>query len=312
MSTQPKDPYQVLGVAKSADTQTLRGAYRKLAREFHPDVNPGDRAAEERFKEVTSAYGILSDAKKRALYDEFGAVGLREGFNAEQARAYGRAGGMGGQGFGGQGPQGFDLGDLFGDLFGGGGGGGRRPRRARGGDLQAVVEVSLVDALRGTEVTFDLQRQVGMAGAGGGQVTVRIPPGIATGDKLRVAGRGLPGTDGAGDLIIETKLTPHPFYTREGLDLTVELPVTLVEAFRGATVSVPTAAGSVKLKIPPKTPEGGRLRVRGKGVSRSGRTGDLFVIVRLQLPDGSDEAVETALKALEPTYVRDVRADFRL
>jgi DnaJ-class molecular chaperone len=324
------DPYIALGVSKGAADDVIRTAYRKLARKFHPDVNPNDKAAEERFKEVSSAYDVLSDPKKRALYDEFGSIGLREGFDAQRARAYARGGpGMGGGGrpggFGGQAGQGgpeFDLGDLFGDLFAGGGGRRRGPQRGR--DVVARVEISFRESLEGREISLQLgggssSKCQGCGGSGkiggprgnpcgvcqgsgqspgGGTVTVRIPKGADNGSKLRVAGRGEPGPGGAaaGDLIIETQVRPHPHFSREGLNLLLRLPISLEEAYNGASVGVPTPSGEVSLKVPPLSHPNTRLRLRDRGVQRGSQTGDLLVELDVRFPERSDEAVAAALK----------------
>ncbi|MEO1170873.1 MAG: DnaJ domain-containing protein, partial [Myxococcota bacterium] len=207
------DPYSVLGVSRGSSDDEIRTAYRKLARELHPDVNPGDKAAEERFKEVSAAYDILSDKEKRKLFDEFGHDGLKSGFDANQARQYQQwGGGFGGGGgfdpsagyrvdFGG-GRGGFDMGDLFGDFFGGGATAGR-PRK--GQDVVVRVKIELEQAVHGADI------QVAVTGRSA-PVRVRIPKGADTGSRLRVEGQGGPGAGGgpAGDLVIETEMREHP------------------------------------------------------------------------------------------------------
>ena len=315
-----KDLYALLGVSKSASADELRRAYRKLARTHHPDMNPDNKVAEERFKEISSAYDTLSNPEKRTLYDEFGAQGIREGFDAEKAREYqrwttGRQGGgggggggagnpfVGGQPFGGQGG-GFDLGDLFGDFFGGHGG--PRPRAGQGRDLLARVEIDFAQSLRGCEITLPM--------TGADPVTVRIPPGADNGSKLRVGGRGEPGTGGGapGDLVIETHVKPHPFFSRNGLDVILRLPVTLDEAYNGATLEIPTPSGSVNLRIPPRSQQGARLRLRGKGVQRGKKSGDLYVDVDVRLPDNDDASVAEAMRSVSHGYSKPVRQDVRL
>ncbi|HET6346006.1 MAG TPA: DnaJ C-terminal domain-containing protein, partial [Myxococcota bacterium] len=268
----------------------------------------------------------------------------------------------------------FDLGDVFGDFFGGtGGGGGRRQRAGRGADLAAVVEIDLGQALRGTEVQLEIPNQAtcgvcrgsGVESGGASQtctdcrgagtvqavqgpvslrtrcpscagtgkkgprcghchgsgrepgsdtVTIRIPPGADNGSKLRVSGRGAPGSGGAaaGDLVIETRVRPHPFFRREGLDLHLKLPVTLDEAYNGATVEVPTPTGAVNLRIPPRSQQGARLRLRGKGVKRSEQSGDLYVELDARLPDADDANVAEAVRVVSRAYVRPVRQEVRL
>lgn len=312
-----QDPYSVLGVERGATDEQIRTAYRKLARELHPDVNPNDSAAEERFKEVSSAYDILSDKKKRDLFDEFGHDGLKSGFDAGQARNYQQwAQGFGAQGFrgpgggfrvdmsgGGPNVEGFDLGDIFGDIFAGGAG---QARMRRGQDVLVKVQIDLDQALNGADV------QVAVSGRAT-PVRVRIPQGADTGSRLRVEGQGQPGAGGGppGDLVIETVLTPHPFFRRSGLDLNLSLPVTLAEAYRGASVEVPTPSGNVKLRIPPGSQNGTKLRLKGKGVSKGCRQGDLFVILELRLPETQDSRLIESLEAAERLYP-DLRRDIRL
>ncbi len=230
-----KDLYAVLGVPRTASDDEIRSAYRKLARKFHPDVNQGDKKAEERFKEISAANDILGDRDKRKLYDEFGEASLRSGFDAEQARnyqkwaggfgsgggAYARgAGGGGGNPFsgfqGGGGAQEFEFGDIFGDLFERGA---RKQRSQRGRDVTASVDIDLIQAIRGSEVHLRIPGR-------DEPVTVRIPPGADDGSKLRVPGQGSPGASGQppGDLLIETQVRPHPYFRRSGLDLSVTLP----------------------------------------------------------------------------------------
>jgi molecular chaperone DnaJ len=350
---QEKDLYAVLGVPRTVTTAELRKAYRKLARKHHPDVNPGNKAAEERFKEISSAYDVLSDESRRKLYDEFGEVGLREGFDAAKARQYqawqqGQGSGPGsGRRPAGGGPGGVfefdlgDLGDLFGDLSGftrgGRERGGRGGRSRRGQDVVAHVDVDLAQAISGTEVqievpTSELCPQCGGTGVlSGGRtpcgrchgegvvshtdsVTVRIPPGADTGSKLRVPGRGAMGPGGGprGDLLLETRVRPHPFFRREGLDLHLRLPVTVVEAYEGATVEVPTPTGPVKLRVPPRSQQGAQLRLRGKGVTRGHEQGDLYVTLDVRQPDRDDAKVAKAMAALGEAYLHPVRDGVRL
>lgn len=300
--------YKVLGVAKSADAETIRKAYRKLARKLHPDVNPGDKKAEDQFKRVSSAYEVLSDDKRRKAYDEFGDESLAGGFDADKAREYKKwqntrqqrttdFGGGGASGFGGDGgATEFDFSELFGRA--------RGPQRGR--DLAATVELDLATAIRGTEVQLDIPGQ--------GVTRVRIPPGADDGDTIRIPGKGSPGPRGGppGDLLIECVLLPHAFVRREGLDLTLDLPVTLDEAYNGATVEVPTFEGPVLLKIPPQSQNGARLRLRGKGVPRKNTRGDMYVVLAVRLPDRADESLSEALKASTRAYSAPVRKDLKL
>ena len=372
------DLYQVLGVARTATAPEIRKAYRKLARKHHPDVNPGKPEAAERFKDISTAYEVLGDEKRRKAYDEFGDASLRSGFDADKARAYqaqaeeaqraassGRgAGGDGG--YGGFGGFDFDLGDIL------GGGGGRRPGRARGGpvpghDVVASVTLDFVQALRGAELSVDAptgktcptcdgagtkggtcpqchgsgrvdaargpMRIVATcptcdgtgkepcptchgAGTVGGsrKVTVRIPPGSDDGSRLRVPGLGGPGVRGgpAGDLYIEIAVRPHPHFRRSGLDLRLTLPVTVAEAYSGATIAVPTPDGPVDLKVPARSQSGQKLRLRGKGVRRGDDVGNLIVELVVRLPDGDDPAFAEAAEAATAAYGEPVRGEVTL
>lgn len=300
------DLYATLGVSKTASEDEIRKAYRQLARQHHPDVNPGKPEAEDKFKAVAAAYDVLSHKEKRALYDEFGSEGLRGGFDPEQARSYrrwteGRDAGRRATGFDEDLP--FDLSDLFTQA---------RARQASfpvdGPDMLATVELDLASALRGTEVEL---RMPGSGGAGSEEQTVRvrIPAGADDGDELRVRGKGAPGSHGGapGDLVIRTVVRPHANFERHGLDLQLRLPITLGEAVRGGPVSVPTPTGVVQLKIPPRSQQGAKLRLKGKGVSRGKETGDLYVLLEVRLPESDDPALTTLLSEADRFYASNVR-----
>ncbi|HEX4514036.1 MAG TPA: J domain-containing protein [Polyangiaceae bacterium] len=293
-----EDLYAVLGVQKSADAESIKKAYRKLAKDLHPDKNPGNKEAEAKFKAVNHAYEVLSNADRRKLYDEFGEEGLREGFNAEQARAYKSWASQGGGGgrvrtqggtvniedlFGGQVSAEGGFGDVFGDLFGR-----QRGRRGPlpGQDVESEITVDFVSAVRGT--TLELRTEMSPT-----PVTVRIPPGAAEGSRVRIAGQGGQSPNGGprGDLILTIHVKPHPHFRREGDDLHLDLPLALHEAYFGAKVRVPTFDGSVTLKVPERTQGGTVMRVRGKGVTRKGHSpGDLYVHFQVRIPtdDGAD------------------------
>ncbi len=316
-----QDLYETLGVARGATEEEIRRSYRKLARKFHPDVNPNNKQAEERFKQISFAFDVLSDAAKRKLYDEFGHSGLSQGFDPEQARAYTRwsegarrspfSESFQGPGFEGT----FDaesLEDLLGGLFGRAGG---RPGRAgarRGADAEAEVEVDFLDAVRGGEVRVNVHKAEPGGATAERTLRIRIPPGTDDGSRIRLAGQGGPG-DPAGDLYLRLRVRPHPFFQREGADLSLELPVTLPELIRGASVEVPTPDGPVTMTIPPGSQNGRKLRLRGKGAARTGgRRGDLIVRLAARLPDVDGEKLEVVAREIEPLYgSENVRDDLK-
>jgi molecular chaperone DnaJ len=378
-----KDFYAELGVSSTASAEEIKRAYRKLARELHPDANPGDARAEARFKSVSEAYGVLSDADKRKQYDEarslFGG-GFRPG------------GGFGGPG----GPGGFDLGDLFGtaagrggdagglgDLLGGlfanrgaGNAGASRPRR--GTDVETEIRIDFTEAVRGANVPLRLSSPASCGSCGGsgaragtvpricpvcsgtglvtrsqgafafsepcrdcrgtgriiddpcaecgGQgvsnrhrtLTMRVPAGVADGQRIRLAGQGEPGMRGApaGDLYVLVHVTPHPVFGRSGEDLTLVVPVSFPELVMGTTLTVPTMDGptmdgTVSLKVPAGTANGRTLRVRGKGITgRHGRSGDLLVTLQVEIPATLDRTAKAALQTYaQATAGEDPRAD---
>ena len=298
------DLYSLLGVSKTASKQEIKKAYRKLASELHPDKNPGAKS-EQRFKEVTGAYEVLSDDKKRGLYDEFGEVSLRAGFDADSARAARSFGGFGGGGGGRGGAVHFDIGDLFGGGGGGGGigdmfgdlfnrRGGGQVRTRRGQDLTSTVKIGFVDAVKGTTLKLS-------PSDGGEPITVRIPAGAADGSRVRVRGKGgrAPAGGPAGDLLLTLQVEPHSHFTREGDDLYLDLPITIAEAYEGGAINVPTPAGDVKLTVPKRVQSGKKVRLRGKGVARKGQpTGDLYVRFLVVYPDGADSEVQEAIETL--------------
>lgn len=309
-----QDLYAVLGVPRGADAETIKKAFRAQALKHHPDRNPGNKKAEESFKAVNHAHEVLSDPKKRKLYDDFGEMGLREGFNADAYRQWQAAGAGGGPG----GAVGFedffagaagnpDMADLFGQFFQGGGGGrgspfgGGRRGPPRGRDLESEVTIDLPLAVRGGEVSLKVR---------GESIRVRIPAGAKAGTRLRIAGKGIPAPGGTpGDLVLDVKVEAHPWFWIEEDDLHVRLPVSLVEAWRGTKVTVPTPAGEVTLRVPPHTAHGAKLRLRGKGVPGTAKRepSDLMVHIEVAaLPETPE--TEEAMKVLEtvqPTAPRD-------
>ncbi|MGE5594906.1 MAG: DnaJ C-terminal domain-containing protein [Hyphomicrobiales bacterium] len=310
-----KDFYDALGVRRNASNKEIRSAYRKLARKYHPDVTPNDRAAEERFKEITAAYEVLSDPEKRRKYDKYGDrwqyADQIEEMQRQQRAGFGRAGGNGAGTFsfetGGLG----DFGSIFDSLFRRERGGPRSaPASRRGQDVETPVEVTLDEAFRGTARTVRLQSPETCPTCGGsgevagavchtcggiGQVQrdrrleVKVPAGVKTGSRVRVAGEGRPGLAGgpSGDLYLVVTVQPHPRFERRGDDLYEEISVPYTDAVLGGEVEVPTIDGRVALRIPELTQNGRQFRLGGKGMPVLGKStrGDLYVKVNVKLPD---------------------------
>jgi DnaJ-class molecular chaperone len=317
------DPYKTLGVAKTASEAEIKKAFRTLAKKHHPDAHPGDEKAKQRFQELSSAYDVLGDKEKRAKFDagEIDASGNPRGFDP---RAYGQQGrgnpfgggaaggspfgfswGQGGMGGGGEeGAQGFSAEDIFSEILGGGRGrGGRQQSRvAKGEDFQLAVTVGLAEEIQGGTRRVVLQN--------GEQIDVRIPPGLKEGQQIRVKGRGGAGRNGGpnGDILIQAHISAHPFITRDGNDLRMDLPVTLKEAVLGAKVPVPALGGTINLSIPPGSNTGAVLRLKGKGVPGT-TPGDLYVRLVVALPDKPDESLTRFAESWQTTY--DPRAKMR-
>ncbi|KAM9864681.1 Curved DNA-binding protein [Leucobacter aridicollis] len=289
-----KDFYRTLGVSKDADDAELKKVYRKLARKYHPDSNPGDTAAEAKFKEISEAYSVLSDKEQRSEYDQIRAMG------AGGARF--TSGGQGGQGFedvfggmfgGGHGGRNtqytFQQGGGYDDLFNMFGGAPRGPQKGR--DVNASTTIDFETAVSGDTVTLQTST---------GNVKVKIPAGVSNGQKIRLRGKGEQGPPGtpAGDLLLTVTVRKHPVFERDGLNLKLKLPVTFTEATLGATVEVPTLGGdTVKLKVQPGTPSGRVLRVKGRGVKTSKGTGDLLAEIQVAVPSHLSDAAREALEA---------------
>lgn len=371
-----RDYYKILGIDRSASQEEIRRAYRKLARQYHPDINPGHKEAEEKFKEISAAYEVLGDPEKRKLYDEFGEAGLATGFDPEKARAYkewqeqsARTGGSSGFDFG-------DFSDVFsdiGEIF-------RRGRGAqpsgplRGEDIEALLDIDFLDAVRGFHTTLTVERHISCETCGGvgtkpgsapitcpdcqgrgtlpfsqgpiqfsqtcprcsgtgrlpgtpcstcrgsgriqrrETIAVNVPPGAEPTRRIRVPGKGEAGLRGGppGDLYIIPRIRPHPFLTRSGRDLTMDLPITVGEAIKGATVEVPTPMGMVKVKIPAGAQSGQLLRVKGRGVPAHGRTpaGDLYLRLMIRVP--KDGVLEEFAEKIDKAYSENIRKDLRL
>jgi DnaJ-class molecular chaperone len=284
------DPYQVLGVSKNASQEDIQQAYRKLAKKHHPDLNPGNKKAEERFKDIGTAYDILGDPEKRARFDrgEIDASGA-ERPQRRYYREYADAGSEGGaagyasnQGFADFG----DAEDVFAEFFRRGGGG-RGTARMRGGDISYRLEVDFLDAVNGAVRQLKLPD--------GSEIKVTIPPGTRDGQILRLKGKGQPGLNGGspGDALIEVSVAAHRIFTRKGDDIYADLPISLGEAVLGGKVQAPTPTGWVTLTIPKWSNSGQVLRLKGKGVARTdGTRGDEFVTLRIMLPERPDPELE--------------------
>ena len=314
-----QDLYKVLGVGRSADTKEIKKAYRKIARENHPDLNPDDAEAEERFKAASVAFEVLGDADKRKLYDEFGVDGLRDGFNpahARQAKQW-STGGFRGRGAEWS-PSDPAFQDLFSNIFGGRSPydsshfndfGGFQTGPTKGRDLAAPLTLDFMTAVQGGELELRVMSK---------KIKVRIPAGADNGDTLRLKGKGGDPPAGApkgaakGDLLLEIRVDDHDFLRREGLDLFLDLPVTVAEAVLGAKVEVPTPHGSYTVTLPSGVHSGAKLRLKGKGVSRGKKTGDFYVVVAIHAPDRVTDEVKAAVEALDEGYSEPVRADLRL
>jgi molecular chaperone DnaJ len=273
-----KDFYAVLGVPKDANAAIIKKTYRNLARELHPDKTRGDKKLEDRFKEVSEAYDILGDEKKRAEYDEARSLyesgafrqGNSNGFSGDFSDLFGSGGG-----------------DIFSSLFGGR----RTPRK--GQDLQTETTVTFKESIFGKEVTLKLSAQ----GNAPSTITTRIPSGVSDGAKIRIKGRGGPGEAGPGDLYIIVHVTPHPIFGRKGENLTITLPITFTEAALGADIAVPTLDGEeVILRIAPGSQNGKTLRIRGRGVKKGVNAGDLLVTLDVQVPQRLDGSARKALE----------------
>jgi len=337
-----RDYYEVLGVPKSAGADEIKKAHRKLVRQYHPDVNRDDPKANEQFKEVQEAYDVLSDAQKRQNYDQFGHAGVAGGFGggnvppgADPFEAFRRGAGgrarsewRGGPGttvedfdFG-QGGNGAGFADIFEQLFGSRGGpgggvgpggprpggarghrGGPRPE-ARGSDIEHPVTLTFEQAARGVTLPLQINREGRIE-----TIDVKIPPGVKDGSRIRIKGRGQQGPDTAGDLYIVTSVRPHAYFKRDGLDVSLDVPVSLYEAMLGTKIDVPTLDGPVTITIPPGTSSGAKLRIKARGIERGEEKGDQHCIVKVVVPKDLDEQDKEAVKQLQAKRPLSPRAD---
>jgi molecular chaperone DnaJ len=332
------DYYKVLGIERSATSAEIKKAYRKLARKYHPDVNPDNQEAEKRFKEIQEAYAVLSDADKKKQYDTYGTVdGIPDmGFDPfRQASSSWRDAGGVHVDFGdfARGSGGFqDLGDIFGELFGRGRTSRVRKQPRRGANQEVEVEIAFADAVRGTAVTIPVQRQVGCTTCdrsgkvegracpschGSGvlisteRLRVKVPEGVADRQRVRVAGKGAEGRSGGktGDLLVRVRVKPDIFFERDGDDIRTTIPVTFSEAYRGGEIEVGTVHGPVRAKVPPGTNSGRTFRLRGKGVrnTKTRAYGDHLYTVQIVVPKVVSPAGEDAARSVSELYQANPR-----
>ncbi|GAB4178784.1 MAG: J domain-containing protein [Thalassobaculales bacterium] len=300
-----RDPYQILGVNRTASAEELKAAFRRLAKQFHPDRNPGNEETERRFKEISAAYELVSDAEKRRRYD----AGEIDAEGKERHRGPFGGGRGGARAGAGRRPFGFDPGDIFDDFFraaqdqAGTQAGARRRDHTRGEDLSYELKVEFLEAATGAKkrVTFP----------DGKTLDVVIPAGSEEGQTLRLKGQGRPGTMGgsAGDAFVKIKVNPHPFFQRKDLDIHVDVPVTLSEAVLGGSILVPTIDGVVSVKVPKGANTGTKLRLKGKGVpdGKAEVRGDQYVTLVVHLPDPPDRELSQFLETWKPRHEYDPR-----
>jgi DnaJ-class molecular chaperone len=313
-----KDYYKVLGVARGASADELKKAYRRLAKQYHPDVNKGDKNAEERFKEISEAYNVLSDPEQRKKYDlfsQYGPAGMGGGGGGFEGFRWQPGAGPGNVDFGN-----VDLGDLFSELFEMGGirrGPSRQGRgRGEGGeapvngqDTYADIEVSFDEAITGAERKISIRR-----GDKVEHLTVKVPAGVDNGSKVRISGKGQPGFGGgsSGDLYLRIHVTPHPSFWREGADIYTEMPITIYDAVLGAQVEVPTLEGHARMKVPAGTASGQKFRLSGKGAPQlggKGKRGDQYVIINIVPPRDLGGTARKAFEKLAEEYPYDPKED---
>ncbi|MEQ1888251.1 MAG: J domain-containing protein [Alphaproteobacteria bacterium] len=303
-----RDPYEALGLPKTASAAEIKAAFRKQAKLCHPDTHPGDKKKADKFREISTAHEVLSDREKRAQYDR-GELNA-DGSPRAQQRAYSHAGQRAGGG-----ASGFEAGvndDFLAEFFSGLRGAGRRQARARGEDVRYRLNTAFIDAAKGGKERVTLPN--------GKTLDVTIPPGVQEGQQIRLRGLGEPGQGGgpAGDVLIEITILPHAFFMREGDDIHLTLPVSLQEAVLGAKIAVPTIDGPVTLNVARGANTGGKLRMAGKGCVKAGAKGsavargDQIVTLQVRLPDKPDAALSAFIKDWAPEHAYDPRAKLKL
>lgn len=287
-----KDYYEVLGISRSADEKEIKRAYRKLAKKYHPDTNPGDRQAEQKFKEATEAYNVLSDAEKKKLYDQYGFAAFEDGFRSDTDHTGGRDSFSGSFHFGGadmgdMGDMGGAFDDLFGSMFGGGFGNSYESRhfRQKGADAQADIQISFDEAVLGCDKVIHLRDGNGKTSS----LQVHIPAGIDEGQSVRLKGKGASGINGGafGDLMLKVHITPKAGYERKGNDVYVTVNIPYTTAVLGGEAIVPTLTGKVSCKIAPGTQSGSKIRLKNKGIpsmKNPAHRGDEYIVIQIEVP----------------------------
>jgi curved DNA-binding protein len=314
-TTMANDYYKVLGVEKTASAEEISKAYRKLARKYHPDLNPDDKNAKKRFQEIQQAYDCLNDPEKRKMFDQFGSnyeqFGGRNPFTGGSAGGSAQPGGFDfGDIFGHGGGAGVDLGDIFRQFGGGGPSRTRRTAPAKGEDISAEIAVPLRTIILGGETQIQLDR-----GGVRESISVKIPAGIEPGKKIRLRGQGQPSNNGnrSGDLLLKINVEPHAYFKIAGHNLELRLPISIPEAIQGARVDVPTPAGTVTLTIPPMSQSGKKLRIKGQGLKSSdGTVGDMTVELLIKLPEQAPAEFAQSLEHWSRGYTRPIREGVHL